>query len=316
MGILEKCSKKSLNRGYEYFKNNKIISYTNINEYEYTGKVSGSNNNIYNTKININHIKSCSCTCPFAKDNSKICKHMVALFFITFPLAAKEYETNRRYELRLLEKFQRDDEKQEKKRKNYITRYVNKLSLDELKEKLINYILRDESIYGFDYNGDEFDNVFDFISYDEYMNNLRQYNDEDVTLKLSTVLEGFERINESNTIYINKITNEIIELYDNDEDFDYIFDDYSFNDDYIRLPSQYELRNYDVMEEFIETFIDEELTKIFYNAIKEKGAFRRFKQLLLKHNLTDDWYQFRHNNLIDKVKDFLIDNAIDYQDDI
>lgn len=91
MSILNSASSRSVYRGYDYFKEGKVISYIQLSDFEYEGEVQGTNKNPYHVIINTKHPKSSSCDCPFANGNT-ICKHMVALFFAVSPEDLKDYE--------------------------------------------------------------------------------------------------------------------------------------------------------------------------------------------------------------------------------
>ena len=91
MSILDSASRNSVYRGYEYYKDGKVISQTQISDIEYEGEVQGTNKNPYHVIINTKHPKSSICNCPFANGNT-VCKHMVALFFAISPENLKDYE--------------------------------------------------------------------------------------------------------------------------------------------------------------------------------------------------------------------------------
>ena len=111
MGILDCARRESVYRGYEYYKNEKVITCTQLSEYEYEGEVKGKNINPYHVLINTIHPKKSSCTCPFANGNT-ICKHMVALFFAVSPEDFKDYEEwlENDYEEENDEDYYEDDE--------------------------------------------------------------------------------------------------------------------------------------------------------------------------------------------------------------
>lgn len=92
MGVIKLASGNSAWRGLDYYKQNKIISYKKLNDNEYTGKVKGSNNKVYDVIMNIEHPRSSKCNCPHAKDRKIVCKHIVALYFSVFPKEAKKFE--------------------------------------------------------------------------------------------------------------------------------------------------------------------------------------------------------------------------------
>ena len=79
---------------YEYYKDKKVINFRKESDTVFYGSVKGTTT--YDVKIDINHtVKNTYCNCPFAKDNRKICKHMVALYFTAFPNEAEQYIENK-----------------------------------------------------------------------------------------------------------------------------------------------------------------------------------------------------------------------------
>lgn len=82
----------------------------------------------------------------------------------------------------------------------------------------------------------------------------------------------------------------------------------------IMLPTKYEINEYSMMESFIETIEDVKLYNQLYMAINGRGAFRRFKDTCINHEIIDDWYKFRD----DKFKEIAItwckENNIDFEE--
>ncbi len=91
MSLLTTASGKSVYRGYEYYLENKVLSCNRIDDFEYEGIVKGTMQEPYKVHINLNKIRSSTCDCPFA-NGRKICKHMVAVFFASFPDEARKYK--------------------------------------------------------------------------------------------------------------------------------------------------------------------------------------------------------------------------------
>ena len=137
MSVLTTASGKSLWFGYEYYTEKRVKNIKQINDDEYVANVCGSENNVYEVKINIDHLRKSSCNCPHAKGRRVICKHIVALFFTLFPKEAKEY-------IKLVEENEKEIEEREERRYNDIVKYVKSLSKAELQNALINYIVDDE----------------------------------------------------------------------------------------------------------------------------------------------------------------------------
>lgn len=106
MGLLDIASGSSVWRGLDYYKENKVVNYQKINEFLYRGDVTGSNQQIYNVSIDVEHPKKSVCDCPHAKDKRIICKHKVALYFTAFPDAVDNF-------LKEVEKAQQEYEEYE-----------------------------------------------------------------------------------------------------------------------------------------------------------------------------------------------------------
>lgn len=66
-------------------------------------------------------------------------------------------------------------------------------------------------------------------------------------------------------------------------------------DRFIRLPGQYEIHEYRMMEEFIERLDVQKLQTELYRAIQGRGAFRRFKDKIRYEGIEQQWYDFQNN---------------------
>ena len=141
MGLLNMASGSSLWRGYDYFSNNNVLSYERISESEYKALVLGSMKDPYHVYIDIKHPKKSTCDCPFAEDNTKICKHKVALFFCVFPEEAQAYIDE-------IEEYEAEEEQRYQEHYQEVERYVKSLSKKELQIALINELTdRDDEEY-------------------------------------------------------------------------------------------------------------------------------------------------------------------------
>ena len=55
MSILNSASAKSVYRGYDYYKEGKVILHTQLSDFEYEGEVQGTNKTPYHVIINTKH---------------------------------------------------------------------------------------------------------------------------------------------------------------------------------------------------------------------------------------------------------------------
>ena len=140
MELYKSASIQSSFRGYDYFKNGKVISCEKINKFEYKGIVKGSNNN-YNVTINVEHPKKNSfCNCPYADGKKIICKHMIALYFTIFPDKAKQFMDE-------VEEHNKKVDKYYDELDIRLERYINKMSKSELQQALLDCLCQADWLY-------------------------------------------------------------------------------------------------------------------------------------------------------------------------
>ena len=138
MGIVEKAPKKIVWRAINYYQQNKVREVHAVGENCYTAKVAGSGKADYDVFIDIAHPKKCTCTCPFAKENNVICKHMVAAYFSVNPDAINDFEEDER-------RYVEDKDYRWQKDKEKMKVFARKLSKEELVDALAECWLELES---------------------------------------------------------------------------------------------------------------------------------------------------------------------------
>lgn len=143
--LVHLASQASFSRGVGYYQNKAVLSGEQSGESTYQGQVSGSGGKCYDVTIDTSHPRKSTCTCPFAAGRRVICKHMVALYFFHFPkqadaIVAEWEEEEREREERYLAWEADYNISRQKKVKEIIT-YVETLSDDQVREKLIDLLL-------------------------------------------------------------------------------------------------------------------------------------------------------------------------------
>ncbi|MBX9721649.1 MAG: UPF0158 family protein, partial [Candidatus Obscuribacterales bacterium] len=63
---------------------------------------------------------------------------------------------------------------------------------------------------------------------------------------------------------------------------------------YLKLPDSFEINQWNVMKNFAEAQTDEDYASDLQSAIHGSGAFKKFKKILMQHDLETEWYQFRN----------------------
>lgn len=132
-------------------------------------------------------------------------------------------------------------------------------------------------------------------------------------LKISKIIDGLDMNSDEIEVYFNLKNQELVmsynyELYEEDEE--------TFNDVLIRLPNQYEIHEYSMMESFMETIDDNILYNQLLIAIHGSGAFRRFKDTCINFNVIDKWYKYRDKKYKEIAIKWCNNNEIEYEDDI
>ena len=87
------------------------------------------------------------------------------------------------------------------------------------------------------------------------------------------------------------------------------------SDDFVRLPSQFDIHEYSIMERFAEVYEDRRTSAELLRSLKGKGAFRRFKDTLLDLDIQDAWYEFRRQEFEQIAIEWLEEEKIPYTRD-
>jgi len=134
-------------------------------------------------------------------------------------------------------------------------------------------------------------------------------------IKLSEIITGLEFVNTGldTYAYFNQDKNEIFyigeyDTFDNEEEFDELIEKS------IMLPTRYDINEYSMMKDFIETIDDAKLYNQLCIAINGSGAFRRFKDTCINFEIIEDWYKFRDKKYKEIAIEWCKDNSINYEE--
>ncbi len=151
-----------------------------------------------------------------------------------------------------------------------------------------------------------------------------------VIISLSDVIEQMDLTTDEATAYINRKTGELITLTheeaamteDPDEaaaapqwqqDFLPEAREVLDSEDYIPLPSKFEIHEWSIMERFAQSLTDAAVSDELDAALHGRGAFRRFKDAVHRLGIVDAWYRFRETALEEIAIQFLEAHRIPYQ---
>ena len=113
-------------------------------------------------------------------------------------------------------------------------------------------------------------------------------------VKLSDIVEAIEMTDQYTHNFLDKVTGKIVwinEMAMTTEEQEEAYEGLDEHGFY-RLPTSYDLRDYDTMEEFVETQPSPAKDRLRV-AIEGRGAFRRFKDEVRRLGIEQQWYDWR-----------------------
>lgn len=133
-------------------------------------------------------------------------------------------------------------------------------------------------------------------------------------VKLSDIVDAIEMMDQYSEYFLDKETGEIEWVSDmsmTQEEQEEVYDRLDEHGFY-RLPTFFDIRDYDIMEDFVDTLSGTEHDRLA-NAIQGKGAFRRFKDTVIRLGIDQDWYDFQSDAYKRKAARWCEDNNIEYE---
>ncbi len=151
------------------------------------------------------------------------------------------------------------------------------------------------------------------------------------TAKLKEIIGGMDDQNDELYFYLNKKTGEVVMVSSEEmraaEDEEPIEDypkwqqeiikiaiEIVNTDDYIELPDRYEIHEYEMMENFCLSIEDNKIRGSLFDAIRGKGAFRRFKDKAYKYDILENYHEFKNLALKEIAIEWCNENNIKYID--
>ena len=77
--------------------------------------------------------------------------------------------------------------------------------------------------------------------------------------------------------------------------------------------TSFDIRDYDIMEDFIDTLSGSSHDRLA-SAIQGEGAFRRFKDAVIRLGIDKQWYDFQADAYKRKAARLCEDNGIEYEE--
>jgi hypothetical protein len=141
----------------------------------------------------------------------------------------------------------------------------------------------------------------------------------DMKVKLNDVIEALSFVNDETQYFYSVKTEEVLMVWDGmvngETDPDLIEDIEESFDEYIALPGKYEIDEYSMMEEFIDSLPEGRKQDELYDAIRGRGAFRRFKDEVNELGLEKKWYKYRDDAYEELAIEWCEENGIEITKD-
>ena len=134
MGLIDLASGNSLWRGIDYYEEKRVSLINQVNENTIESEVLGRNDKLYHVLIDIEHPRKSKCNCLFADGRRVVCKHMIATYFTVYPEEAKRIYKE-------VAEYEKEENNRQQEEYKEIERYVNTLTEQELRERLISYMI-------------------------------------------------------------------------------------------------------------------------------------------------------------------------------
>ena len=132
---------------------------------------------------------------------------------------------------------------------------------------------------------------------------------------LRELLDALDATNDSTVFVFSKRRNRVLlffegSLADDIEDNITLEDALNAPESYIPLPREYEIHEYQIMENFVNSLEDEDEARELLNSMQGKGAFRRFKEKVSLLSLEDRWYNHREEAYEKIAVEWCVKNGI------
>nr|MBQ4458174.1 hypothetical protein [Clostridia bacterium] len=134
-------------------------------------------------------------------------------------------------------------------------------------------------------------------------------------VKLSDIIDAIEMTDQYSEYFLDKETGKVEWVSDmamTQEEQEEVYDRLDEHGFY-RLPTSFDIHDYDIMEEFVYTLSGSARDKLA-SAIQGKGAFRRFKDTVIRLGIDQEWYDFQSAEYKRKAARWCEDNGIEYEE--
>lgn len=136
-------------------------------------------------------------------------------------------------------------------------------------------------------------------------------------IKLEQVIDAIETADDVFTYFYDTQTGETVFLQDElitgerDEALEELIET-APTGRFLRFPTKYDIREYSIMESFVESLPSGAARQELARTIRGRGAFRRFKNGIRYHGLEQQWYDYRDQAYREIAIRWCRDEGIEY----
>jgi hypothetical protein len=169
-----------------------------------------------------------------------------------------------------------------------------------------------------------------FAGYDPYFEGNEP--DTKVIVSIKDIVDEMDISSDEHSAFLNRHTGELVTL--SSEELSAAEEDDSIDkyptwqqemiikakevissDDYLPLPSKFDIHEYHIMEEFCCSVADDKIRGGLLDKIRGRGAFGRFKDAIHMNGIEEEWYLFRQAEFEKIAIDWLEANQVSYTKD-
>lgn len=132
-------------------------------------------------------------------------------------------------------------------------------------------------------------------------------------VNLETIVDAVEMSCDSVEQYYHIPTGEVVTQFEYDYDEELADELGGHWDEYLHLPSQFDINEYQIMEQFIENLDEGHIKERFKSSVHGRCAFRRFKDMINDYNIADNWYKFLEKAHRKIAIEWCEENNIEYE---
>ena len=134
-------------------------------------------------------------------------------------------------------------------------------------------------------------------------------------INLDIIVEALEMTDNETEFFFDREKNDTVMLSQYSDDYQQVSDmiDEDEDDRFIRLPSQREINEYGMMEEFVSNVRNDSQRAALEIALSGRGAFRRFKDTVIRFGIEKNWYAFRDKEYLRVAREWCEENDVEYE---